>query len=257
MKAFLTSWSSEQLESLSTIVKSEGYEFSQAVLRTRGTSLASILENLSADVLIVDCSGDTQSQDIATLQLLIATNPNVVVLMLCTTRESDVLVAAMQAGVREVLPSPPSTADLTAALRRFSVRKKSIPIKVPPHAKTIAFMSCKGGSGSTFLATNFADILAKDFGKKTAFLDLDLQCGDAAYYVSTGPNQSDITELSKQIDRLDAKLLSASMQHIGPNFDLLSAPEDPETSYPMSAAQLERLLNLIEIHWIVHHHPKW
>lgn len=246
MKAVLISSSASQLESLQHTVEAEGYVLTKAVHRGADTALSNLIENLSSEVLIVDCTGTDQAQDIATLEVLIAANPHVVVLLLTQTRDADTLLAAMQAGVREVLLSPPSAADLTAALRRFALRKKTYPVKPHAHGKTIAFMSCKGGSGATFLASNFADILAKDFDRKTAFLDLDFQCGDAAYYVSAGPNQSDITELTRQMDRLDAKLLSASMLHIGPNFDMLSAPEDPEASYSMTALQLELLLKLVE-----------
>jgi pilus assembly protein CpaE len=231
------------------VVEAEGYEFSEVVQRINDATLASQIENLIADVLIVDCSGAQLNQDIAALELLISINPNLVVVMLTQTRDADTLVAAMQAGVREVLLSPPCAADVTAALRRLAVRKKKSPDTSSKHAKTIAFMSCKAGSGATLLATNFADILAKDLGKKTAFLDLDLQCGDAAYYMSLGSNKTDIAELTQQIDRLDAKLLSASMLHIGPKFDLLSAPENPEASYSMTPLQLERLLNLVEINY--------
>ena len=249
MKAFLVSYSAAQLESLRLVVEAEGYELTNAIQRMQGDALLPLIDDLNADVLIVDCSTHAQANDLSALERLTATNSNVVVLMLNQTRDAETLLAAMQAGVREVLLSPPNATDLTAALRRFALRKKASPNKDDTHTKTIAFMSCKGGSGATFLATNFADILAKDFGKKTAFLDLDLQCGDAAYYVSSGPNQSDITELTQQIDRLDAKLLTASMLHIGPNFDLLSAPEEPEASYTMSAPQLERLLNLVEANY--------
>jgi len=249
MNAFLISWSAEQLDALRILIEAEGYELAQALLRKDNTPLAEMMCKMSADVLIVDCSGVQQLQDIAALEEMIASNPTVVVLMLSQTRDSAILVAAMQAGVREVLLMPPSAADITAALRRFAQRKKASPHKSEVRAKTIAFMSCKGGSGATFLATNFADILSKDFGKRTAFLDLDLQCGDAAYYVSPGPNQSDIAEITRQIDRLDAKLLSNSMLHISPNFDLLSAPEEPEASYAMTADQLERLLNLVEVNY--------
>jgi pilus assembly protein CpaE len=249
MKALLIAGSAMQVESLRLIVEAEGYDVANAIQRQPHDTLNALINNLNADVLIVECSAETQAEDIATLEILNATNVNVVVLMLSQTRDADTLLAAMQAGVREVLLSQPNAADLTAALRRFAQRKKANIAKADTHAKTITFMSCKGGSGATFLATNFADILAKDFGKKTAFLDLDLQCGDAAYYVSTGPNQSDITELTRQIDRLDAKLLTASMLHVGPNFDLLSAPEEPEASYTMSATQLERLLDLVTVNY--------
>lgn len=251
MKAVLISPSAALLESLQHTVEAEGYVLTQALHRGAETPLSKLIDNLSSEVLIVDCLGPQQAQDIAALEALIAVNPHVVVLMLAQTRDADTLLAAMQAGVRDVLLSPPSAADLTAALRRFAVRKKTEPVKPHAQGQTIAFMSCKGGSGATFLATNFADILAKDFDKKTAFLDLDFQCGDAAYYVSPGPNQSDITELTRQMDRLDAKLLSASMLHIGPNFDMLSAPEDPEASYSMTASQLEVLLKLVETRYEV------
>ena len=249
MNANLISWSASQLDLLRSVVEAEGYELAQAKQRKSDVPLSAMLEELTSDVLIVDCTGEYQAQDIAALESLIASNPHVVVLMLSQTRESATLVAAMQAGVREVLLCPPSAADLTAALRRCTLRQKFSPQKSELRAQTIAFMSCKGGGGATFLATNFADILAKDLGKKTAFLDLDLQCGDAAYYVSPGPKQSDITELTRQIDRLDAKLLSNSMLHIGPNYDMLSAPEDPEASYAISAEQLERLLNLVGVNY--------
>jgi pilus assembly protein CpaE len=189
------------------------------------------------------------TQDIATLESFLASHPHVGVLMLSQSRDATTLVAAMQAGVREVLISPPTAADLTAALRRFAVRMKAVSDKTTTHAKTLAFMSCKGGSGATLLAVNFADILAKDFEKKTAFLDLDLQSGDAAYYLSPGPSQSDITLLTQQIERLDIKLLTASMLHIGPNFDVLSAPENPSLQNTMSNEQLERLLQLVEAHY--------
>ena len=249
MNAYLISWSASQLDFLRKVVEAEGYELTQAIQRKSNVPLSAMLQGLTSDVLIVDCTGEQQVQDIAALEGLITRNPHVVVLMLSQTQESSTMVAAMQAGVREVLLSPPSATDLTTALRRYSLRRKVLPQKSELRAKTIAFMSCKGGSGATFLATNFGDILAKDFGKKTAFMDLDLQCGDAAYYVSAGPNQSDIAELTRQIDRLDAKLLSNSMLHIGPNYDMLSAPEEPEASYAMSVDQLERLLNLVGVNY--------
>ena len=248
MKAVLISGSDAQLASLRLAVETEGHEVTTALQRHAETLLSSLIEPLDTDVLIVDCTDDEQAQDIAAIDVFLTTHTQTVVLMLSAQRDADTLLAAMQAGIREVLNSPLNATEIAAALRRIVLRKKTPPLKAT-RAKTIAFLSCKGGSGATFLATNFSDILAKDLGKKTAFLDMDLQCGDAAYYVSTGPNQSDITELARQIDRLDAKLLSASMLHIENNFDMLSAPEVPETGYTMSASQLDRLLDVIEVNY--------
>ena len=246
MKIVLIYGSAQQLASLQQSVEAEGYELTHALQRTAEATLESLIDKIQTDVLIVDCNASQSTQDIATLENFLSTHPQVGVLMLSQNRDATTLVAAMQAGVREVLASPPTAADLTAALRRFAVRMKAVSEKKAVHAKTVAFISCKGGSGGTLLAVNFADILAKDFEKKTAFIDLDLQSGDAAYYLSPGPAQSDIALLTQQIERLDVKLLTASMLHIGPNFDLLAAPEDPTATPTMSNLQLERLLQLVE-----------
>jgi pilus assembly protein CpaE len=248
MKAVLISWSEAQIQSLRLLVETEGYEVSHSLQRSADMPLSTLIEPLELDVLIVDCTGMQQTQDLAALDIFMASHTQAVVLVLRQQRDADFLVAAMQAGVREVLTSPVIATELSAALRRIALRKKTTPLKAT-RAMTIAFVSCKGGSGATFLATNFADILAKDLGKKTAFLDLDLQSGDAAYYISPGPNRFDITELARQIDRLDAKLLCASVLHIHNNFDMLSAPEDPEHGYAMTASQLDRLLDVIEVNY--------
>jgi pilus assembly protein CpaE len=246
MKIVLIYEDAQQLASVQQSVQAEGYELTDILQRTADTTLQSLIDTIQTDVLIVDCTGPQSTQDIVALESFLNTHPQVGVLMLSQSRDANTLVAAMQAGVRELLTSPPTAADLAAALRRFAVRMKAVSGKNAVHAKTIAFMSCKGGSGSTLLAVNFADILAKDFEKKTALLDLDLQSGDAAYYFSQEPTPSDITLLTQQIERLDIKLLMASMLHIGPNFDLLAAPEDPATHSTISSLQLERLLQLVE-----------
>jgi pilus assembly protein CpaE len=171
------------------------------------------------------------------------------VIMLCSSLETSTLVAAMQAGIREVLSTPLVPAELLASLQRMAQRQHATPSVFEKKAKIVSFLSCKGGSGATFLATNFADVLAKDFDQKTIFLDLDLHYGDAAYYVSQGPNQSDITELTRQINRLDAQLLASSVLHIGPKLDLLSAPEDPEASYSISDTELVRLMQVVQANY--------
>ncbi|MEZ5610216.1 MAG: AAA family ATPase [Rhodocyclaceae bacterium] len=45
-------------------------------------------------------------------------------------------------------------------------------------------MSCKGGSGASFLATNLGYALAERSGKRVLLIDLNLQFGDAVLYVS-------------------------------------------------------------------------
>jgi len=124
MKALLIAGSAIQVESLRLIVEAEGYDVANSIQRQTHDTLKALINNLNADVLIVECSAETQAEDIATLEILNATNANVLVLMLSQARDTDTLLAAMQAGVREVLLSPPNAADLKAVLRRLAQKSK-------------------------------------------------------------------------------------------------------------------------------------
>jgi pilus assembly protein CpaE len=249
MKTTIISWSADQADTLRQNALNQGYDVVQTLLRDDSTQLRDLLELVAGDVLIVDSSGAHQTQDMAELTVFTARQAGLEVLLLTDQRSAELMVAAMQAGVREVLLMPPSASDFAEALRRLSLRKKAAPPEPKQRAKRVAFLSCKGGSGATFLATNFASLLAHNLGRNTLFLDLDLQCGDAVYYVSPGPSKSNITEITRQIERLDTKLLASSVLHVAPNFDLLSAPEEPEASYAMSPAQLERLVDIASLNY--------
>ncbi len=247
MQITLLSWSDLQLQLLHSILEAQGHKVVDLKLRESGVPLSTLLEGINTDVLIFETLKADQSRDISEIESLLSDVPSLAVLMLCDERDADTLLQAMQAGIREVLNSPPKKGDLIAVMDRFIHRVKSSPNRKESVATTIGFMSCKGGSGATFLATNFASILAKDFHKKTAFLDFDLQCGDAAYYLSPSASPSDIAELTSQIERLDGKLLASSMIHIGPNLDILAAPDNPEANYSLNGVQVERLLKLVTL----------
>ena len=129
---------------------------------------------------------------------------------------------AMRAGVREVVPmaSPPDV--LQAALAR--VKQMRDVTASASECKVYAILSCKGGSGATFLATNLAYAMAAAQGKRVALIDLNLQFGDAALYVSDQRAPSNIAEVAPQIHRLDESLLHSAMLQVLPNFSVLAAP---------------------------------
>ena len=244
MEASLILWTSAQLEAIRQSVNAENFEVVHTDLRDAFHPLQELLEKVHGEVLIVDCSGVQTPQDLLALESFSNDHQDVVIFMLNSAYEVSTLKAAMKVGVREVFASPPNAGDFSASLKRLLLRKKNTPSTDEKHAKVVSFLSCKGGSGATFLATNFAYILAQELGKNTAFIDLDLQCGDAVYYVSQGPGKSSVIDITEQIDRLDATLLSSSMLHITDKFDLLSAPEEPVSSDTINVNQIERLIEV-------------
>ena len=245
MKTHLLAGNETELQWLKEKVTAEGHLVVSAKVRTGNALDIHMLAGMETGMLIVNCDVIEPMQAIITLGDWIALHPDLVVMGLIPVFEPDILIQAMQAGIREMLHTPAAGHELQLSLVRLKHRKTVNANALIKRSKIITFLSCKGGSGATFLATNFADILAKEYDQKTIFLDLDLHYGDAAYYVSQGPNQSDITELTRQINRLDGQLLANSVLHVGPRFDLLSAPEEPEANITISPDELVNLMQVV------------
>lgn len=168
---------------------------------------------------------------------------------LCENANSDFLMNAMRVGIREVLPSGADDQSLIQAIKRIEQRLRSAETPRRNTGKVIAFIACKGGSGATFLASNLAYVLAAEKKQRVALLDLNLQFGDAALFVSDQMPSNTLTDLANNIGRLDASLLTALMTHVLPNFGVLAAPEDPEHAVGIGPEHIEALLKLAVEHF--------
>ncbi|HET8746400.1 MAG TPA: AAA family ATPase [Ramlibacter sp.] len=226
---------------LARVARQEGASSVQPLARAAGEPLQPLLARVQGDVLVVQ-SG-TPERDLPQLEWLTAARPALAVILLSTSRDADLLLRAMRAGVGEVLPDPPAAADLAAALQRAAQRARP-PGGATQLGRVMSFVACKGGSGATFIAANLGYVLASERSLRVALLDLDLQYGDSACFVSDQPARSSLAELARHIDRLDADLLEASMLHISEGFHLLAAPEQPEDALGVTAFQLERVIEV-------------
>jgi pilus assembly protein CpaE len=194
------------------------------------------------DVLILDSAWQNRA-DIEAIEALTQSNPQLSVLLLCPSRSPETLISAMRAGVREVLPSPVTKKDLLDAINHASKRISVVKTE-KPRGKILAFLSCKGGSGATFLATNLGYALATEHGKKVLLIDLDLQYGDASFFMSDSKSSATVAEVARQIDRLDGTFLTASSIEIAPDYLLLPAPEDAERAVGIMPEHIDHLLNV-------------
>jgi len=218
-----------------------------------GGPLVSAVEDLPGfingtppDVLIVD---DAMHGYLDAVEALSLSTPVVDTLLISSDASAEFLMRAMRAGVREVIPTTGGQDALQAALTRL-MHKRSTQGAAPGHdSKVFAYLSCKGGSGATFIAANFAYVLASEFGKRVALIDLNLQFGDAAIFVSESPPPSNVAELAQQIHRLDASLLAASMLEAAPNLFVLAAPEDPAHSTDVKREHIEAIVRLARLHY--------
>jgi pilus assembly protein CpaE len=175
------------------------------------------------------------------IESLSSQHPGTAIIVACQQQTPEFLLQAMRAGVREVLPLPMDQHLLLEAVRRIDDKRINA---TRAQGKVLAFVSCKGGSGATFLASNLAYALAAAEGKKVALFDLNLQFGDASLFVSDQRPASSLAQVAQQIHRLDPSFLASSMVQVTPNFGVLAAPEDPTHANEVLPEHIDALLRL-------------
>ena len=237
-----------------TVISSSKRHLDEIVGNLQGITLAANIDTIEGplrqlitrenqpvpDVLIVDSACDGRT-DLEPLERLGQIYPNMAFIVLCEQQSPDFLIQAMRAGVREVLPFPATAEALSAAIERIRHKQGFAPTR---KGKILAFISCKGGSGATFLAANLAYALATQANKKVALFDFNLQFGDALLFLSDQKPATTLADVARGIHRLDAALLASSMVSVGPNLSVLAAPEDPAHGMEVKPEHIDTLLKL-------------
>ncbi len=206
----------------------------------RVEDLPTFIDGVGPDVLIVD---PATVDSLHPIEALTQRRPDIEVLLVSGDTSADFLLRAMRAGVREVLPAPASVDALQGVLGRILLKRNQL-AGMRGDGKVLAFISCKGGAGATFLASNLAYALASQRGRRVALIDLNLQFGDAVMFVSDRHPPSNLAEVAREIHRLDASMLTAAMLEVSPNFHVLSAPDDPAHAPDVRREHVEAILRM-------------
>ncbi|MBB1635231.1 AAA family ATPase [Cupriavidus sp. UME77] len=155
---------------------------------------------------------------------------------------AELLMRAMRMGVRSVLRWPLDPREFNEELERLAIKPQG---GAEAEARTLTFTSCKGGSGTTFVAANLGYAIAATRGKRVLLVDLVQQFGDAAFLVTDKAPPATLTDICQQVDRLDLALLDACITHAHPNFDVIAGAGDPVKAGDIKAAHLESILDLV------------
>lgn len=194
------------------------------------------------DVLIFDRPGQ-EGADLAAIERLSGLYPQLAFIALCPQQTPEFLLQAMRAGVREVLPAPVTAPALHTSLDRIA-EKLERRSSGEGNGKVLAFISCKGGSGATFIATNLGYALAAGGHKRVLLIDMNLHFGDASLFVSESKPLATLSDVAHQIHRLDPSFLSSSTLSILPNYSVLAAPEDPAHASEVLPEHIDAIIKL-------------
>ena len=225
--------------------------WSAALRDERAFEVASIVQALRDVNVIVNGSRPdlvlvetTTPQDFLALEALASAHPEIDYVLVGNELSPEFLLRAMRAGVREVLPAPATPEAVLASLRRLLRKHAPAPFAPAAHGEVLALVSCKGGSGATFVAANLAHLLAAGGRRRVALIDMNLQFGDAALFVSSETPASNVADVARSIDRLDADLLRASMAEVAPGLYVLAAPDDPAHAADVTPQHVRQIVEL-------------
>jgi pilus assembly protein CpaE len=230
------------LQEIGRILQAHGH---QVVLAEGGKSrMRAVAEREQPDMMLVDgmcCDPD----EVLQIEEVTTQHPAVAVVLLCATHTPEFLINSMRAGVREVLPSPPTAQALQEAVSRVEAKLRGAAPR--NRGKVLAFLPCKGGSGATFLATNLGWLLAES--SSVLLLDLNLQFGDALSFVDDSTPASTLADVARDIGRLDASLLAASAVKVTPSYSVLAAPDDPSQAIAIMPEHIDAILGVAASHY--------
>ncbi len=241
LKASLICSSTQEREALlASLVIPAGVEINVHVGDAR--RLLSVLQKEQPNVVLLDFpladKGAFEQIEAATLRV-----PGVMVLLVSPDPSIDLLKRAMQAGVRHILPAPLNKNSVLSAVDYLRESESLSSRLTASEGELLAFLSAKGGSGSTFLSSNLGYTLAAT-GKKVLLVDLNLFFGDLAANVTDRQSSSSVLDIARQGDILDVSLLASSVLAARDNLYVLAAPQLPYRIDVLTPAVLQKILEL-------------
>lgn len=203
------------------------------------------LGRTAASIVVVDL--DPQPRLVlGELERIVAQFPLTRFVALATALESELLLEAMQAGVRRVLAKDKLRADLPAILDRLSATGVAAAATVAPgrQGKLLTVLSASGGCGATTLAVNLAEELALQQKEPSLLIDLDRAYGAVSTYLGIEPPYA-MDHVLDYGGTIDPNLISSTAAaHPAGRLHVLASPASTHFSDP-APVKFERLEQMV------------
>lgn len=180
-------------------------------------------------------------------------HPQLAILLVSTTMDSDTFTAAMESGARGVLPADSGIAELETRVskaaewsRTLRRHLESASLELPVtgvRGRVVTISGAKGGVGTTTCAVQLAmAAAAKD--RVVCLVDLDLQTGDLPAFLNLRHRRS-ISDLVEAGDDITPGMLSETLYVDPRGPHVLLAPEHGERGEDVTARAARRVLTAL------------
>ncbi|MEO6529862.1 MAG: AAA family ATPase [Specibacter sp.] len=218
-----------------------------------GTPSELMARNADGVVDVVVLGPDVNDRQAFSLATAIERLQPEIVVVLAAAASAELMLAAMRAGIRDVVAPDATTGELhqaleqaalTAGTRRLAAEEPAGPQGT--RGRVISVMSPKGGVGKTTVATNLAVGLAKAAPMGVVIVDLDLQFGDVASGLGLEPNYT-ISDVVSGDAANDAMVLKAYLTPHPCGLYAMCAPLLPAEADGIKPAQLTTLISQLSL----------
>ena|SRR5579871_5325812 len=145
----------------------------------------------------------------------------------------------MRRGVSEYLVAPPDPLHLIETISGLYVDRETQPI-----GRVVAFVSARGGAGSSTLAHNVGWCIAERLKIHTTIVDFDLAFGTLSLDFNEEPAQS-VADALAAPERLDDVFLDRVLVKVSDRLSLFPSPTMLERGYDADAASYEAVVDAV------------
>ncbi|MET0624233.1 MAG: AAA family ATPase [Pyrinomonadaceae bacterium] len=162
--------------------------------------------------------------------------------IICASRDAspDTILRSIRAGAREFLRLPVRPEEFATVYDRVAEFCAVQPEAPKKRGRVLSVFSSKGGTGTTFIATNVAAALRQP----TVLLDLNLQAGDLGLFLGVEPKFS-VADLVENLHRADDQLLRSYLTPHTQNLSLLAAPREADSADDIEAEHVYQVLEIL------------
>ncbi len=139
-------------------------------------------------------------------------------------------------GVSEYIVAPLNTMDLIHTIGEMFTAPDAEPL-----GRSIAFLSTKGGSGSSTLAQNVAWSISEIFDNEVVLADFDLAGGTVGLNFNQDPAQT-IADCLFSDQKIDETFLDRILSKCTDHLHLLTAPASLERTYDLKVEAADQLI---------------
>jgi len=209
-----------------------------------------------AATVVLTCPSIPAAEAVASAGVLDRAGADTATVIIATDVDTALMRTALKASVRDVLAAADGTDAIVAAVvaanetverRRLAACGPTEPPasdRAPGRGRIVTVFSTKGGVGKSVLATNLSVALAKELGKRTVLVDLDLQFGDVSVMLQIPPERT-IYDAVQVFDRLDPEMLRGFLVRHESGLETLLAPVQPEEAEYITTARIAQVLGML------------